>query len=72
MFAIPKPILEGLGMSPNSQVGLSVSDGRLIVEPLHRPRYTLAKLIAECDLTASLLEESRAWLDADAVCREAL
>ena len=45
MFAIPKPILEGLGLSPNTQVGLSVSDGRLIVEPHPRPRYTLAELI---------------------------
>jgi antitoxin ChpS len=72
MFAIPKPILDGLGLSPNTQVGLSVSDGRLIVEPLHRPRYSLATLIAECDLTAPLLEETRAWLDADAVGREAL
>jgi antitoxin ChpS len=72
MFAIPKPILDGLGLPPNTEVGLSVSDGRLIVEPLHRPRYSLAALIAECDLTAPLLEETRAWLHADAVGREAL
>ncbi len=49
MFAIPKPILEGLGLVPNTQVGLSVSEGRLIVEPQPRPRYTLGELIAECD-----------------------
>jgi len=30
MFAIPKPILEGLGLSVNTQVALSVSGGRLI------------------------------------------
>ncbi len=33
MFAIPKAILENLNLAPNRQVGLSVSEGRLIVEP---------------------------------------
>jgi antitoxin ChpS len=70
MFAIPKPILEGLGLSANTQVGLSVSDGRLIVEPHPRPRYTLAELMEQCDLSAPVTEESQAWLDAGTVGRE--
>jgi antitoxin component of MazEF toxin-antitoxin module len=45
MFAIPKPILDGLGLSANTQVGLSVWRGRLIVEPHPRPRYTLSELV---------------------------
>ncbi len=72
MFAIPKPILEGLGLSPNTQVGLSVSDGRLIVEPHPRPRYTLAELMEQCDLSAPVTEETQAWLDAAPVGREAM
>ena len=72
MFAIPKSILEGLGLTPNSQVGLSVSEGRLIVEPNPKPRYTLAELIEQCDLSAPLTEEDREWLDAESVGREAL
>jgi antitoxin ChpS len=72
MFAIPKPILEGLGLSANTQVGLSVSDGRLIVEPRPRQRYTLAELIGQCDLSAPVTEESQAWLEAEAVGREIL
>ena len=70
MFAIPKPILEGLGLSPNNQVGLSVSGGRLIVEPHPRPKYTLGELIEQCDQSAPLSDESRAWLDAEPVGRE--
>ncbi len=70
MFAIPKPILEGLGLSANTQVGLSVSGGRLIVEPHPRPRYTLAELLEQCDLSAPATDESRAWLDAGPVGRE--
>ena len=72
MFAIPKPILEGLGLSANTRVGLSVSGGRLIVEPHPQPRYTLAELMEQCDLAAPLSEESRAWLDTQATGREAL
>ena len=72
MFAIPKTILEGLGLTANTQVGLSVSEGRLIVEPHPRPRYKLAELIAGCDLSAPRDEESRAWLDAAPAGREAL
>jgi antitoxin ChpS len=72
MFAIPRPILEGLGLSPNTQVGLSVSDGRLIVDPHPRPRYTLAELMAQCDLSAPATEETRAWLEAEPVGREIL
>ncbi len=72
MFAIPKPILDGLGLSPNAQVGLSVAEGRLIVEPQPRPRYTLAELMAQCDLTAPRSEESQDWLDANPIGREAL
>lgn len=72
MFAIPKPILDGLGLSPNAQVGLSVSEGRLIVEPQPRRRYTLAELMAQCDLTAPRSEESQHWLAAEPTGREAL
>jgi antitoxin ChpS len=72
MFAIPRSILEGLGLTPNTQVGLSVSEGRLIVEPHPRPRYTLAELMDQCDLSAPRNDEDQAWLDAAPVGREAL
>ena len=72
MFAIPRPILEGLGLSSNTQVGLSVSGGRLIVEPHPRPRYKLSELIGQCDLSSPLTEESRQWLEAEPAGREIL
>ena len=72
MFAIPKPILEGLGLSANTQVGLSVSDGCLIVDPHPRPRYTLVELMEQCDLSAPATSESQGWLDDEPVGREIL
>ncbi len=67
MFAIPKPILESLDLLPDTQVGLSVSQGRLIVEPYPRRRYALSELMGQCDPSAPLTGEDQAWLDAQAV-----
>ena len=63
MFAIPKPILEELQLKPNAEVGLTMAEGRLIVDPKPRKRYTLEELIAQCDPDAPLSEEDRQWLD---------
>lgn len=38
----------------------------------HRPRFTLAELMEQCDLHAPMSAEERVWLDAPAVGREAL
>jgi len=70
MFAIPKAILKSLDLAPNTQVGLSVSDGRLIIDPYPRPRFTLAELMAQYDTLALMTEEDRAWLKAEPEGRE--
>jgi antitoxin ChpS len=72
MFAIPKPILDSLGLGPNAEVDLTISEGRLIVEPRARPRYTLAELLAQCDTSAPRSEEEQAWLDDEPVGRETI
>jgi antitoxin ChpS len=72
MFAIPKPMLEGLDLHANQQVGVSISDGRIVIEPKVKPRYTLAELMAQCDLEQPVTAEHRAWLAAPAVGREAI
>lgn len=70
MFAIPRAILESLDLLPDRQVGLSVSDGCLIVDPHPRPRFTLAELIEQCDPSAPLTDDDRQWLDEAPVGRE--
>lgn len=61
MVAIPKSMLENLGLTANQEVGMRVSRGRLIVEPKPRPRYTLAELLADCDVDAPMSEEELDW-----------
>jgi antitoxin ChpS len=72
MFAIPKPMLEGLDLHANQQVGVSISGGRIIVEPKLKLRYTLTELMAQCDLEQPITEEDREWLVAPAVGREGI
>jgi antitoxin ChpS len=48
-------------------VGVSVCDGRLVVDPQPGPRYTLAELLAASDYSAPLALEEREWVDAPAV-----
>lgn len=72
MMAIPKPLLETLGLGPNAKLDLTVEDGRLVAVPRPRPRYSLDELVAQCDPDAPLSEDEQAWLDAPPAGREVL
>jgi antitoxin ChpS len=72
MFAIPKPMLDGLDLHANQQVSVSISEGRMIVEPKVKPRYTLAELLAQCNFDQPMTDEDREWLDAPPAGREGI
>ncbi len=61
MFAIPKAILEGMGLLPNATVGLILDDGKLIIDPHPRQHYRLADLLAQCDPDAAPSPEDIGW-----------
>lgn len=62
MLAIPPALLDILRLQPGVQVGLAIESGRLIVEPQHRPRYSLDELLAHCNPKAARTKEDREWL----------
>ena len=62
MMAIPKALLETLGLAPNAKLELSIENGRLVAVPRARPKYTLEELLAKGDPNANLTEEDRDWL----------
>ena len=45
MLAVPTAFLAQLRLQAGATVGVAVADGRLIVDPRPRPRYTLAELL---------------------------
>jgi antitoxin ChpS len=72
MLAVPQQLLDLLHLQAGATIGLAVAQGCLLVSPNHRPRYTLAELLAASDYSHPLSGEDREWLDAPAVGRELL
>jgi len=72
MLAVPPAFLDLLHLHPGETVGIDVADGRLIVEPRPRPRYTLAGLLAEAEAAGAypLPANEREWIDAPPVGKE--
>jgi len=70
MLAVPPAILDLLHLQAGSTVGVAVENGRLVVEPKPRPRYTLAELLAASDYSQPQPPEEREWVDAAGVGRE--
>jgi len=72
MLAVPPALLDILRLAAGAKVGLAVDNGRLVVEPTARPRYTLDELLAQCDASAEVSTEERQWLDSGPVGSELL
>ena len=70
MLAVPRAVLDVLGLRPGAKLGITIERGRLVVEPPKRPRYTLDELLAQCDPKARRTKEDREWLDNQPVGRE--
>ena len=73
MLAIPPVLLNLLHLKADATVDVDVEDGRLIVEPQSRPRYTLDELLAKCDPAsdaAEMPEEDRIWINLPPAGRE--
>ena len=72
MLVVPPVLLNLLELKAGTTVCVDVENGRLVVEPRPRPRYTLAELLAESDYSRPLTAEEREWIDAPAVGGELL
>ena len=70
MLAVPPALLNLLRLKVGATVAVEVENGRLIVEPQQRPRYTLEELLAPSDYSQPQPPEEREWVDAPAVGRE--
>jgi antitoxin ChpS len=67
MLAVPPALLDVLHLTAGAKVGLAVDNGRLVIEPQARPRYTMAELLAASDYSQPQPPEEREWINAPAV-----
>jgi antitoxin ChpS len=72
MLAVPPALLDVLHLTAGAKVGLAIDNGRLVIEPQSRPRYTLAELLAASDYSQPQSSEDREWVDAPAAGGELL
>ncbi|MBK0033620.1 antitoxin [Erwinia sp. S43] len=72
MLAVPPAVLKTLGLTTDSEVGMTIDNGRLIIEPQKRPHYSLDELLAQCDPHAEISDEDREWANASALGKEVL
>ena len=70
MMAVPPAFLDLLHLQAGASVGMAIDNGRLVVEPKPRPRYTLAELLAASDYSQPQPPDQREWVDAPAVGAE--
>ncbi|ACM37514.1 MULTISPECIES: AbrB/MazE/SpoVT family DNA-binding domain-containing protein [Rhizobium/Agrobacterium group] len=63
MVAVPPALLDVLHLSAGATVSMAVDNGRLVIEPQARPRYTLEELLSQCDGSAEVSADDREWLD---------
>jgi antitoxin ChpS len=72
MLAVPPALLDILRLNSGAKVGVTVENGRLVVEPRHRPRYTLDQLLAQCNPKAARRKEDREWVTGKPTGREVI
>jgi antitoxin ChpS len=59
-------------MARGAGVGLGLDQGRLVVQPLAKPRYSLAELLANSNYSQAASQEDRDWVSSAAVGNELL
>ncbi len=70
MLTVPPALLNLLDLQAGDTVGIGVDNGRLVIEPVPRPHYTLADLLAQCDASKEVSQEDLEWLNAKPVGNE--
>ncbi len=72
VVAIPPALLKQLKLAADARVTVSVEKDQLVIRPEARPRYSLAQLMGQCDLTVPLRRSKaeRAFMDAPRAGKE--
>lgn len=72
MLAVPPALLDILHLAAGAKVDLVVDQGRLVIEPQSRPKYSLDELIGLCDPSAEKSKDDQLWIDDVPIGRELL
>ncbi len=68
---IPATTLCAWGITEGQSVALLVKDSTLVARPAQQ-RYTLAALMAQCDLSQPVIADTREWIEGTPIGLESL
>lgn len=63
MLTLPPMLLKNLQLQAGSTVRIFIDHGKLVIEPIPRPHYTLDELLTQCDAQAEISAEDQAWIN---------
>ena len=70
---IPAALLKELDLDVNEKIDVKSENGRIVIEPVRKPEYSLNELLAQCEPEAMALDdEDKVWLNNPPVGKEAL
>ncbi len=72
VLAVPPALLDLLNLRVGTKVDVAVENGRLVIEPKARPRYSLDEVLAQCDENDTPSSEDHAWIETKPVGKELL
>ena len=71
VVTIPREILQRIDWGVGTQVNINVQDGKLVIEPREKRRYTLTELLATCnEENMALTGEDQTWLETKPLGKE--
>ena len=69
----PKPMIQSLGLQKGDKINITEEGGRLVIEPVKKPKYSLSELLGQCkSCTPELSQEDKDWLNSEPVGKELL
>ena len=63
MLAIPPALLDALRLDAGASVGIAIADGKLLIEPTPKRRYSLDELLAQCNPEIAAGADEAEWLE---------
>lgn len=67
---LPPALLRSLHLSVGNSVSAAEIDGRLVLTPSTKPRYSLKELLLQCDMKAAAPNDSVVWDAMESVGKE--
>lgn len=68
---IPKAVAESVGLRLNQEVEVEAIDGRIIITPSQKAKYSLEELLSKCKPESMTLSQGdNAWINSPPVGKE--